>query len=382
MDVPFRIGQRVTGEFFTDRRKEVSRIRHAMSNQGRLLVYGERRQGKSSAMQQAARRVRRDGGLVLWADVSTASGFGDIARRLIAGVPWKWRWREELLEALARAQLLVEARTDAAGNPVLGLGLLPRPMDPGHGLDELRRVVAVLDRLTSRNRAVAVAVVLDEFQEVVGIQERGEWILRDIIQGSGALAFVCAGSRRGIIDGVLAPAGAFHRFFEPLAFGPMDPRHLATWIESRIEQPGIECERGVGREIVTLVGGRTEDAVRLARAVFLDALRDGRAETGGVATALARAALEDHHRYQHIWNNLARSQQAVLRALASGERRLYGREARELFGLTSPGTIRNALNSLEDASLLAGSEEPGIDDPYFRQWILLRAMPGGTGPSL
>jgi hypothetical protein len=158
----------------------------------------------------------------------------------------------------------------------------------------------------------------------------------------------------------------------------MDPKHLATWIESRLKQPGIECERGVGREIVTLVGGRTEDAVRLARAVFLDALRGGRAETRDVPTALATAALEDHHRYQRMWNNLARSQQAVLRALAAGERHLYGREARERFGLTSPGTIRNALHALQDASLLGESEEPCIDDPYFRQWILLRAMPGGA----
>jgi len=381
MNVPFRIGQRVTGEYFTDRRKEVARIRDAMSSQGRLLVYGERRQGKSSAIAQAARRVRRDGGLVLWADVSTSSGFGDIARRLVAEIPWKWKWREELHEALARAQLRVEARSDAAGNPVLGLGLLPRPMDPEHGLDELRRVVAVLDHLKSRGKVGVVAVVLDEFQEVLTLQDRGDWILRDIIQTSEALAFVCAGSRRGIIGEILGPEGAFHRFFEPLAFGPMDPRHLATWIESRLGKPGIECEADVGREIVTVAGGRTEDAIRLARAVFLGALRSGRARPADVSAALETAALEDHHRYHRLWNDLSRSQQAVLRALAAGETHLYGREARERFGLTSPGTIRNALRALHDASLLLESDEAGIDDPYFRQWILLEVMPGGAEPT-
>ena len=377
MDVPFRIGQRVTGEYFTDRHEEVTRIREAMSNGGRLLVYGERRLGKSSAIAQAARRVWKDGGMVLWADVSTSSGFGDIARRLISEVPWRWKWREALQEALARAQLRVEARADPAGNPVLSLGLLPRPMDPEHGLDELRRVVAVLDDLVSKPGVGAVAVVLDEFQEVVGIQERGDWILRDIIQTSSELAFICAGSRRSVIDGILAAEGAFHRFFEPLAFGAIDPEHLARWIESRLGKPGFECEGGVGEEIVTLAGGRTEDAVRLARAVFFGALRSGRVKRVDVASALETASLEDHHRYQRLWNNLARSQQAVLRALAAGEEQLYSRAAREYFGLSSSGTTRNAVRALQQTSLLTEEGRPTIDDPYFRQWIRLRAMPNG-----
>ena len=377
MDVPFRIGQRVTGEYFTDRAREVARIREAMSSKGRLLVYGERRQGKSSAIEQAARRVRTDVGLVLSADLSTATGLGDMARWLMAGVPWKWKWREQLQEALARAQLRVETRVDAAGNPVLGLGLATRPMEPEHGLDEVRRVVGVLDRLAAVDSAPVVAVVLDEFQDVTRILERGDWILRDIIQTSKALSFVCAGSRRGVIDRILAPDGAFHRFFEPLFFGPMDPEHLARWIESRLSRPGIQCEPGVGREIVDLAGDRTEDAVRLARGVFFEALRRGKAAVPHVAPALQAAALENHDRYHRLWNELSRAQQALLRAVAAGETQLYGREARDRFGLTSPGTIRNALKALRDRSLLVESDPARLDDPYFRQWILLRAMPEG-----
>lgn len=376
MDVPFRIGQRVTGEYFTDRVGEVRRIRQAMSTHGRLLVYGERRQGKSSAIEQAARRLRRDGGLALSADLSTASGFDDVARRLMSGVPWKWKWREKLHEALTRSQLRVETGLDAGGNPVLRLGLAPRPMDPSHGLDELRQVVEVLDRLAAQDGSPVVALVLDEFQEVNRISERGDWILRDLIQSSLGLSFVCAGSRRGVIDRILAADGAFHRFFEMLDFGPMDPDHLARWIESRVTQPGISCEPGVGREIVALARRRTEDVVRLARAVFLEALGKGRATLADVAPALQVVALENHDRFQRLWSELPQSQQAVLRALAAGETALYGRAARESFGLTSPGTIRNALGALRARALLTETDEPSIDDPYFQRWILLRAMPG------
>lgn len=374
MDVPFRIGQHVTGEFFTDRRAEVARIRAAMTSGGRLLVYGERRQGKSSAIAQAARRVRRDGGLALIADVATASDMGDVARRLISGVPWKWKWREELQVALTRARLVLETRPDASGNPTLNLSLAGRPMDSGHGLDELRRVVGVLDDLADQQDGPTVAVVFDEFQEIMRLADRGDWLLRDLIQTSKRLAFVCAGSRRGVIDGLLAGEGAFHRFFEPLNFGSIDPDHLATWIESRLEGAGISCEPGVGAGVVEVAGGRTEDCIRLAQAVFMERFGRGSATTASVAPALTAAAMADHDRYQRIWSDLPRSQQAVLRAFAAGESAIYGAEARARFGLTSPGTIRNAVRALQDRMLVAESADPRIDDPYFREWIRERAM--------
>jgi len=374
VDVPFRIGQLVTGEFFTDRKREVTRIRDAMRSRGRLLVYGERRQGKSSAIEQAARRVRRDGGLVLSVDVATASDMGDVGHRLITGVPWKWKWREELQVALTRAQLRVETRPDAAGNPSLHLSLAKRPMDPGSGHDELRRVIGVLDAIGAGSGGPVVALVLDEFQDITRLLDRGDWLLRELIQDSPALAFVCAGSRRGVIERLLSADGAFHRFFEPLTFGPIDPGHLATWIESRLEGSGIECEAGVGERVVELAGDRTEDCVRLARSVFMERLGKGRAALAHVASALEAAALEDHDRYHRLWARLPRSQQGVLRALAAGETSLYGARARERFGLSSPGTIRNAVRALQDTALLVETTQPGIDDPYFREWIRMRAV--------
>ena len=50
MPIPFRVGEHVTGEFFTDRADEVKKILRFMRDPSRLLVYGERRHGKSSAI--------------------------------------------------------------------------------------------------------------------------------------------------------------------------------------------------------------------------------------------------------------------------------------------------------------------------------------------
>ena len=67
---PFRVGGPVTGEFFTDRAREVGEILRAMKQPTRMLIRGPRRQGKTSAIAQAGRRFREDGGILIWVDVS------------------------------------------------------------------------------------------------------------------------------------------------------------------------------------------------------------------------------------------------------------------------------------------------------------------------
>src|SRR5215208_5309128 len=97
---PFRIGSHVSGAFFTDRAAEVKRIAAALRQPTRLLVFGPRRIGKSSAIGVATDRVRKDGTLVIRADLSTASGLVDVANRLLHSLSSQ-RVRDRLAEFAA-----------------------------------------------------------------------------------------------------------------------------------------------------------------------------------------------------------------------------------------------------------------------------------------
>lgn len=376
MTIPFRVGELVTGEFFTDRVEEVERILGAMRDPTRLLVYGERRQGKSSAIRFAAERFEQDGGVLLWVDVSTASSFGDIARRLISSVPYSWVWRQDLQTKLLRASVRIEARTDLAGNPVLALALEPLPGSTEHGKEELQRSVRVLDKL-AEERNVKIAIVLDEFQQIAELVDRGEWVLRDLMQTTHNLSFLCAGSRASLIDQMLSKDGAFHRFFEPLNIRAMDPEHLAAWIGDRMRGSGVQPQEGVGHEIVRLVGPRTQDCLQLARAVFVAGQQEGAASVETVKAALRQSAMQDGDRFETAWSSLPRSQQLLLRAIALGEEELFSSKTARKHGLPPSSSISRALSALRAKRHIVEGEEPRIDDPFFRVWILIRAMPDG-----
>ncbi len=376
--IPFRIGEQVTGEFFTDRSTEVARILDAMREPTRLLVYGERRQGKSSAIRQAGVRFTRDEGLLIWVDVATAAGFDDLARRIISAVPYKWVWREDLQTRLIRASLRIEARADASGNPVLSLGIVgPRPGDEVRGRAELERAVRVLDELAAE-RELAVAVVLDEFQQVTSLADRGAWILRDLLQTTHALSWICAGSRTRLIRELTGPDEPFHRFFEPLNVRAIEPGHLSRWIESRLKGAGVIPAPGVGEAILHLVGPRTQDCLQLARAVYTLGSSTGTASTDDVRVALRQSVLEDADRFQTVWADLAPSQQAVLRAVAAGAEQLYAQSTAAEFGLPTAGSVRKAILALVAKGHLVADGDTRVDDPFFREWILMKAMPDGV----
>ena len=67
---PLRIHGVVSGEHFTDRADEVGRIVAVLREPGaKLLVYGPRRMGKTSAILRAVERVEEEGGHALLADL-------------------------------------------------------------------------------------------------------------------------------------------------------------------------------------------------------------------------------------------------------------------------------------------------------------------------
>ncbi|HUH11625.1 MAG TPA: ATP-binding protein [Longimicrobiales bacterium] len=377
MDVPFRIGEQVSGEFFTDRAVEVRRILQAMRSPTRLLVHGERRQGKSSAMRQAQARATAGGAVVAWVDVATIAGFGELADRLLPSIPWGWRLRERLQELLLSAHLRVEMRADAQGQPVLGVVPGRGAADAAEQKERFRSVVRALDRIASEEE-VTVAVVLDEFQEVDRVLERGAWVLRDLMQTTSRLSWICAGSRVSLIETLIARDGPFHRFFEMLSFGAMEEAHLARWIEARMEGAGVRVDAGLGERIVAVAGPRTQDCLQLARMVFLGAAVEGRAGGGLVDDAFRTAVLEDADRFATHWDGLADSHRRVLRAVAAGETQLTGQEARERWGLPSSSGTTKAIRVLREGGFLDASTPARIDDPFFRGWVLLRAMPDGV----
>lgn len=374
---PFRIGVHVSGRYFTDRASEVKRIRKAMIEPSRLLVFGPRRMGKSSAIAVAAERARRDGVLVVRADLSTASTLVDVANRLLHSLSTQRKpdWLARLAGSLVPTVSLTVDPVTGAPRIVFGAEARQRPIEgQRRSLEQVVEAVAA-----EAEDAAGVAVVLDEFQSITRFGgEEAEWHLRDLMQRHPEVSFVCAGSEVSLVEEMLAEHRAFFRTFELLHVGPVEPDHLARWIDERLEKTGVEPRAadagsaGVGAEIVARAGPRTQDILQVARHVYARGLVGGSVSAEDVVPAMRDVVREEDPVIRTIWSGLTSHQQNVLRAVAAKEEQIFSSDVRRRYGLPTSSTVAAAVDALESRGILARDQDDGtvrFDSPFVRLWV-------------
>jgi len=377
---PFRIHGVVTQQFFTDRAAELDRILAALKEPAaKLLVYGPRRMGKTSALVRAIARHEDTGGVAFLADMSTASTLVDVANRILeaAGRALGRKWSDSIGDFVKRLGMKISLTPDPGSGlilPSLDVSLRAAPLE-----EQRTSLAKTLDSIEglAKARKTTIGVVLDEFQEIQRFGgEAGEWHLRGIIQHHQHVSYVLAGSQAHIIERMLDKGRAFYGMADQLQFGPIDPVHLSKWIDGRMTKAGVSA-RGVGAAIIALAGPRTRDIVQVARTCFDNCKMSGRAGQEAVTQAFEDVVTEQEALFQSMWNRLRGQQQNVLRAVAADLDGLTTQASLKRFALTSSGAASNAAGALIDAGFLVKeSSNTGysFENPFFGHWVKRETM--------
>jgi len=376
---PFRVGGTVVGRYFTDRAAELKRITAALSEpQAKLLVYGPRRMGKSSALESAVLRLRRKKRPAVLADLSATTALADVANRILQAATRQLRssWANVVGDLVNHLQVGVSVVVDpGSGHSTLSLDVSRRSAPLAEQRATLGEALDAIDRLAKAKRET-IGIVLDEFQELhrYGGAD-AEWHLRGVIQRHKRVGYVLAGSKESLILAMTEKSRAFYKLFERLPFGPIDDEHLARWIDSRLESHGVRPS-GAGRRIVELARPRTRDVVQLARAAFQVGGRRGQLVEGDVERALDQVVDEEEELLRAEWGRRTALQQNVLRAIAAGEEKVFSEAARRRYGLRGTSYVASALDALIDVDLVVKQGEGAyvFDSPFMRRWVVRQAL--------
>lgn len=372
---PFVIRQLAFGRHFANREHEVGRMASALQDAGAgLLVYGHRRLGKSSALEQAARRVRDAGGHAVIASLTTATDPADAGRRVLEAVHRSvGRSGREILESIAghlSARLEVQLSSVPGEPPSIRLGLR-RGETHQDGSELLPDVLTAIDAEMGR-RGILLGIGLDEFQRIHDWGgEDAEWALREAIQRHGRIGYVLAGSERGMIEAMVADRHrAFWKLFDIQEFGAIDEGVLRSWIRDLAQESGQRFSDPACSRVVELAYPRTRDVVQLARETWSRVSQEATpdmVEEAFEAIVDAQGAI-----YQKIWSDLSATQQRVLRVVAAGfSSSLTARDTLDRFQLGPKSTVHQAAESLVRDEHLVRPPEGGFrfDDPFFERWV-------------
>jgi len=390
---PFVVGLLARGNHFADRENEVEQIAAALAGPGtRLIVYGDRRLGKSSTLDRAATLVRKQGTPVAIASLATASDPVEAAQRVLTALQKELgrSWRD-LMDQIAQS-LNVSFEVDPSA---LQMGGLPT-MKLSFGMqkpDAARRLLpdvlsAINEQMTKRGETIGIG--LDEFQRIHEWGgEDAEWALRDALQQHDGIGYVLAGSKRSLIEAMVTDKGrAFWKITDTLLFGPIDQGVMARWISSEAGRTGVEIPAAGAERIVALTHPRTRDVVQLARAVWFDArARDGHLDESGVDQVFDGLISEQSELYRVLWTKLDARAQSVLRAFAADpDVQITAAESSRRFRLGPKSSVHSAVERLVEAEHLTRLDngQYGFDDPYFRRWVQVFGLPdiGERTPAL
>lgn len=379
---PFRIHGTVSGPYFTDREREVARFRDVLSEPtAKLVVYGHRRMGKTSALEVAARSIRDDGGHAVMADLSTASTITDLGNRILEGVATSLgrRWREVLGGLIDRFKGTLKLTSDPATGlviPSLDVSLRDAPADAQS--TTLVQVLDTIDALAA-DRGVQLGIVLDEFQELAEVGgERAEWHVRGAIQRHQHVSYIFAGSKPHLIRLMITSKGrALYQLADEHRFGPIDPTHMADWIDERLRSVGFQSN-GAGHACVQVAGPRTRDVVEVARKCADRADTEHPVLAGDVDSAFLELVHGKDDGIRSWWDGLTALQQNVLRGVAGSTAGLTTARTRSQFSLPSSGSAVNTAKALvDDGRLIKTDNGSGyvFDNPFVRGWVVLHALP-------
>ncbi len=387
---PFIIGHPAEGAHFADRETEVDRIAKAFADpSSRLMVYGDRRLGKSSAVHRAASMAREDGQPVAIVDLATATSVTAAAQRLLAAVHREIgeRWRDMLTRVVARLKgtVSITPSVDAQGNMSVSFAATPALADESHLFTDV--LDAIEQELVARKLTLGLA--LDEFQRLqvlAGVDI--DWPMKELLERHRRIGYVLAGSERTIIEQMIGnKKTGLWKLVDVLDMKPIEPAILSRWLTKRAAATGLELDAKAAGAIVEIAWPRTRDIVQLARAVWDLAHDRGMASRANVAEAMELLVREQASLHARQWSALDDVGRRILLVVAVEPKTpITAADTLERFRLGPKSTVHRVLNELVSGEVLVdqGADGLAFDEPFFRRWVQVSVLEdvGRSAPPL
>jgi hypothetical protein len=372
---PFTFGEPALDDAFVDREPELAALRGDLRSGQDVVLLAPRRYGKSSLVLRAARRAARDGVLV---------GYCDLMR-----TPTKERF------AAALAKTIVDDLASPAGQMVeraaaLIRGLRVRPvieLDPdGGGIrfsfqasrgtpdidDTIDRLLELPGELASERRK-RVALVLDEFQEVVTLDDTLPNRMRAVFQTQPEVAHVYLGSKRHVVERIFSDRDdPFWRSARHMELGRLPLTALPEFVRERFTATERDIDDDALATVLETTDGHPYATQELAYFAWGRVPPGHACRADDVGGALRDVLRAEHNNLARIWEAATRNERLVLLALRHGPVNLYAEETRGAAGLPAPTFVQRAVKALvrDDVVEKGPDGRYRVAEPFLAEWLL------------
>jgi len=377
---PFRFGDLALDDAFTDRELELAELEADIRNGQNVVVVAPRRYGKSSLVWRASQRLVAEGVLVAQIDLMRAATKEQLAALLSRAIYEDiatpiYRARERAAQIFRSLRVTPTITVDPVD------GSLSFSFTGGYARDDVDATIERLLELPAElagERGRRVALVFDEFQEVLELDPRLPALMRAVFQAQPEVAHVYLGSKRSMMRELFNDANEpFWRSARQVELGPIPAGAFRPFIERKLRETGRSIDGAALDRVLASTGGHPYATQELCYALWEETPEGGAASVETIAAALARVLRSENAHFTRVWDTTSRTQRLVLQALAAQPAAgLTSGEYRRRHGLPAPSSVQKAVEALVAAELVV-REGPGsyrIAEPFLAEWVVANAV--------
>lgn len=370
---PFRYGDLALDEAFTDRQEEVRELKSDILSGQNVVIFAPRRYGKSSLVWKATQElIVADEVLIAQVDLMATPSKEKLAEKLAQSI------YEDIASPLLRVR-------EKATSVFRGLRVSPKiTLDPDDGSlsfsfeTSARRedIDATLEKLFALPAQLAggtkrVALIFDEFQEILGIDPGLTSLMRSIFQSQAEVAHVYLGSKRSMMEKIFNDDNEpFWRSAKRTELGLIDPSLFKPFIDARFNATDRGIATDVLDEVLRITHGHPYGTQELCYYLWQEVPEGSTAHQDELAQAVTRVLRSENAHFSRIWEKAASSHRLVLQALASAPFQQVTEDLRRRQGLGSDATVRKALRvMIDDELVIRDGTGYRIAEPFFAEWI-------------
>jgi uncharacterized protein len=374
---PFQYGALALDEMFTDREAEIAELSSDIRNGQDVVIFAPRRYGKSSLIWRVVQRLVKRGVLVGQVDLMSTPTREKLAERLAEAI------HDQMASRLFKVRERLTVFSGLRVTPTITVspedGSVSFRFDARASRDEMGATLEQLFALPGRigaERGRRVALVFDEFQEIVEIDPNLPKLMRSTFQEQPEVAHVYLGSKRHMMERIFSDQNEpFWRSAKQMELGVIAPAEFAPWIAERFERTGKAVAPGALVHGFGITGGHPYATQELFYFLWGRTSAGGRAGEEALEGALDAVLRSENAHFGLLWDGLSAAQRLVLLALAEEQPgHPLTTDYQRRHGLPATPTVQTALGALSRAELVAREArgEYRIAEPFLTEWLRRR----------
>jgi hypothetical protein len=243
----------------------------------------------------------------------------------------------------------------------------------GSDLDATIEALLALPARLAAERGRSLALVLDEFQEVLTIDNGLLALMRSVFEDQPEVAHLYLGSKRHMMARIFDDENEpFWRSAKQMELGPIAPDLFAAYAARRFTQTGKGLGRAAVARALQITGGHPYATQELMYFLWEATAPGANAGEEALERALEATLRSEHTHFSLLWDRSAAAQRLVLQALAAeSPGRPLSSEYQQRHGLPSTATVQTALAALVRAEHVRreGRGTYAIAEPFLAEWI-------------